>query len=42
MGRGLGLSLVQKHVTEAGGHVCCKSAEGEGTTISIFLNTLDR
>jgi len=36
-GKGLGLALVHKVVTRHGGYVCCKSAEGEGTTFSVYL-----
>lgn len=36
-GTGLGLALVHKIVTRHGGHLCCKSTEGRGTTFSVFL-----
>ena len=36
-GTGVGLTLVQQIVTELGGHVECASAEGEGSTFTIFL-----
>ena len=36
-GTGLGLALVHKIVTRHGGCLCCKSAEGQGTTFSVFL-----
>jgi two-component system phosphate regulon sensor histidine kinase PhoR len=36
-GKGLGLALVHKVLTRHGGHLCCKSAEGRGTTFSAYL-----
>jgi signal transduction histidine kinase len=36
-GKGLGLALVHKIVTRHNGYLCCKSAEGSGTTFSVFL-----
>jgi len=36
-GTGLGLALVHKIVTRHGGHLCCRSTEGCGTTFSVFL-----
>ena len=36
-GRGLGLALVQKIVSNAGGFVCCRSRVGSGTTMSVYF-----
>lgn len=36
-GRGLGLALAQKIIARAGGSLCCRSKEGYGTTMSVFL-----
>ena len=36
-GRGLGLALVQKIVAATGGTVYCRSGDGEGTTMTLFL-----
>ncbi|MCH7550063.1 MAG: HAMP domain-containing histidine kinase, partial [Candidatus Krumholzibacteriota bacterium] len=36
-GRGLGLALVQKIVSNAGGFVCCRSSVGSGTTMSVYF-----
>jgi len=36
-GRGLGLALVQKIVSATGGNVYCRSEDGCGTTMTLFL-----
>jgi two-component system phosphate regulon sensor histidine kinase PhoR len=36
-GRGLGLALVQKIVSACGGNVYCRSDDGDGTTMTLFL-----
>lgn len=36
-GKGLGLALVHKVVSNHNGCLCCKSAEGSGTTFSVYL-----
>lgn len=36
-GRGLGLALVQKIVSASGGSVYCRSGDGNGTTMTLFL-----
>jgi PAS domain S-box-containing protein len=36
-GTGLGLSTVQRIVTEAGGEIAVSSAPGRGTTVTVFL-----
>jgi two-component system cell cycle sensor histidine kinase/response regulator CckA len=36
-GAGLGLPMVSRIVTRAGGQVCLESTPGEGTTFTIFL-----
>ena len=36
-GKGLGLSVLQKIISRWGGHVYCKSEEGQGTTFTVFL-----
>jgi PAS domain S-box-containing protein len=36
-GTGLGLSMVHGYVKQSGGHVCIRSALGEGTRVRLFL-----
>jgi len=36
-GRGLGLAVVQKIVASSGGSVFCRSGDGNGTTMTLFL-----
>ncbi|MGO4910584.1 chemotaxis protein CheB [Pseudorhodobacter sp. W20_MBD10_FR17] len=38
-GSGLGLSMVYGFVKQSGGHVTIDSAEGKGTTVTVFLPT---
>ncbi len=40
-GTGLGLSVAQGVIEQHGGHLCCESKPGEGTTFSIYFPALE-